>query len=38
MNLGNIKLDNQSDLLGAVIVTAQKPALQMGIDREGYLM
>jgi outer membrane receptor protein involved in Fe transport len=36
MNLGNIKLDNQSDLLGAVIVTAQKPALQMGIDRRVF--
>lgn len=36
MNLGNIKLDNQSDLLGAVVVTAQKPALQMGIDRRVF--
>ncbi len=36
VNLGNIKLDNQSDLLGAVIVTAQKPTLQMGIDRRVF--
>jgi outer membrane receptor protein involved in Fe transport len=34
MDVGNIKLASEADLLGAVTVVAQKPALQMGIDRK----
>lgn len=34
MDLGNIKLGNESDLLGTVTVVGQRPALQMGIDRK----
>jgi outer membrane receptor protein involved in Fe transport len=33
-DLGNIKLEMESQYLGAVTVTAQKQALQMGIDRK----
>lgn len=34
MDIGNIKLATAADMLGAVTVVAQKPALQMGIDRK----
>jgi outer membrane receptor protein involved in Fe transport len=35
-DLGNIKLTAESQYLGAVTVVAQKPALQMGIDRKTF--
>ena len=35
-DLGNIKLAAESQYLGAVTVVAQKPALQMGIDRKTF--
>jgi outer membrane receptor protein involved in Fe transport len=35
-DLGNIKLVAESQYLGAVTVVAQKPALQMGIDRKTF--
>jgi outer membrane receptor protein involved in Fe transport len=35
-DLGNIKLMAESQYLGAVTVVAQKPALQMGIDRKTF--
>ncbi|HEY8897920.1 MAG TPA: outer membrane beta-barrel family protein [Niastella sp.] len=35
-DLGNIKLVFESQYLGAVTVVAQKPALQMGIDRKTF--
>lgn len=35
-DMGNIKLSNGSDVLGAVTVVATKPALQMGIDRKVF--
>jgi outer membrane receptor protein involved in Fe transport len=35
-DLGNIKLATGSDLLGTVTVTAQKPAVQMSIDRKVF--
>jgi outer membrane receptor protein involved in Fe transport len=34
MDVGNIKLASEADMLGAVTVVAQKPTLQMGIDRK----
>lgn len=34
MDVGNIKLASEADMLGSVTVTAQKPTLQMGIDRK----
>lgn len=34
MDVGNIKLANEADLLGAVTVVAQRPSLQMGVDRK----
>jgi outer membrane receptor protein involved in Fe transport len=36
MDVGNIKLANEADLLGAVTVVAQRPTLQMGIDRKVF--
>ncbi|WP_205511414.1 outer membrane beta-barrel family protein [Longitalea arenae] len=35
-DLGNIKLTAESQYLGSVTVVAQKPALQMGIDRKTF--
>ena len=35
-DLGNIKLVAESQYLGSVTVVAQKPALQMGIDRKTF--
>lgn len=35
-DLGNIKLTAESQYLGAVTVVAQRPALQMGIDRKTF--
>ncbi|HTE24404.1 TonB-dependent receptor [Flavitalea sp.] len=35
-DLGNIKLEQESQFLGAVTVTAQKPALTMDIDRKVF--
>ncbi|HYH14918.1 MAG TPA: TonB-dependent receptor, partial [Flavisolibacter sp.] len=35
-DLGNITLDQEVTTLGAVVVTAQRPALQMGIDRKTF--
>jgi outer membrane receptor protein involved in Fe transport len=35
-DLGNIKLQADAKYLGAVTVVAQKPALQMGIDRKTF--
>lgn len=32
-DLGNIKLANEADMLGAVTIVGQKPTVQMGIDR-----
>lgn len=34
MDVGNIKLASEADLLGSVTVVAQRPSLQMGIDRK----
>ena len=34
MDVGNIKLAGEADLLGSVTVVAQRPAMQMGIDRK----
>jgi outer membrane receptor protein involved in Fe transport len=34
MDVGNIKLASSADMLGSVTVVAQKPAMQMGIDRK----
>ena len=34
MDVGNIKLASEADLLGSVTVVAQRPTLQMGIDRK----
>lgn len=34
MDVGNMKLASEADLLGAVTVVAQRPALQMGVDRK----
>lgn len=34
MDVGNIKMASEADLLGAVTVVAQRPTLQMGIDRK----
>ena len=34
MDVGNIKLAGMADLLGAVTVVAQRPSLQMGVDRK----
>jgi outer membrane receptor protein involved in Fe transport len=34
MDVGNIKLASEADLLGAVTVVAQRPSLQMGVDRK----
>jgi outer membrane receptor protein involved in Fe transport len=34
MDVGNLRLASQADMLNAVTVTAQRPALQMGIDRK----
>ncbi len=36
MDVGNIRLASQADMLGAVTVTAQRSALQMGIDRKVF--
>ena len=36
MDVGNIKLASQADLLGSVTVVAQRPTLQMGIDRKVF--
>lgn len=36
LDLGNIKLDNQADMLGSVTIVAQRPTLQMGIDRRVF--
>ena len=36
MDVGNIKLASGADLLGAVTVVAQRPSLQMGIDRKVF--
>ncbi|MHA4842716.1 TonB-dependent receptor domain-containing protein [Flavitalea antarctica] len=35
-DLGNIKVEQEAQYLGAVTVTAQKPALTMGIDRKVF--
>ncbi len=35
-DLGNIKVEAEAQTLDAVIVTAEKPALQMGIDRKVF--
>ena len=35
-DLGNITLEQEVTTLGAVVVTAQRPALQMGIDRKTF--
>jgi len=35
-DLGNIELGSDADLLGAVTVVAQRPTMQMGIDRQIY--
>lgn len=35
-DLGNIKLEQDAQFLGAVTVVGQKPALQMGIDRKTF--
>ena len=34
MDVGNIKMASEADLLGAVTIVAQRPTLQMGIDRK----
>ncbi|HUQ66199.1 MAG TPA: outer membrane beta-barrel family protein [Flavitalea sp.] len=34
MDVGNLKLASEADLLGAVTVVAQRPTMQMGIDRK----
>ena len=34
MDVGNIKLAGEADMLGSVTVVAQRPTLQMGIDRK----
>lgn len=36
VDLGNILLEAESQVLGNVVVTAQRPALQMGIDRKVF--
>jgi outer membrane receptor protein involved in Fe transport len=36
MDVGNIKMASEADMLGAVTVVAQKPTLQMGIDRKVF--
>jgi outer membrane receptor protein involved in Fe transport len=36
MDVGNIKLASEADLLGSVTVVAQRPSLQMGIDRKVF--
>lgn len=36
MDVGNIKMASEADMLGTVTVVAQKPALQMGIDRKVF--
>jgi outer membrane receptor protein involved in Fe transport len=35
-DLGNIKLANEADMLGSVTVVAQRPTMQMGIDRRVF--
>jgi len=36
MDVGNIRMTSEADLLGAVTVVAQAPALRMGIDRKVF--
>ena len=36
LELGNISLDTESQVLTNVVISAQRPALQMGIDRKVY--
>lgn len=36
LDLGNIKLGNEADMLGSVTVVAQRPTMQMGIDRRVF--
>ncbi len=36
MDIGNIRMASEADMLGSVTVVAQRPALQMGIDRKVF--